>query len=219
MSVNGKNRRRSYVRRTLCAALLGVMACLSLPPHPAIGRYRDPPDRTLEREMDRWMRRETKKAKRKYHTVENVSRALQCCENGRELFLQKKYVEAEHLFQEALRLFPEWIPTHSYLGQIFFEYHQDYVRAIHHLEIAAQHPYYRQIALYYLAQAYAGAGETRRAWETWQEYFEICTPGTEWETKAREYAAAVKVSLETETPPPEAAGPPSPSPSPAPLSR
>lgn len=200
--------RRLCAGRTAPAASLILCLFLGLPrlglggipDSPAAIDMRTDPGRGEEpeeiRKGTRWSARRATRAIRSH--ISNV----QLFDQGKELFFQKKYAEAERILRGTILDHPDWFLAHYYLGRISYEYHKDFVRAIYHLKVAVRNHdvRYRQQALYCLAMSYMGAGQTRLAWETWQEYFKICTPGTEWETKAREYASKVKASLEAPTP-------------------
>lgn len=115
---------------------------------------------------------------------------------GKELFRMGKFAAARGQFLQALRLNPRKGECYSFLGQIYLEQDKNYALAIDHFRraLACCSPTTRHISLYYLALAYEAVANTGAALKTWEEYFQICPKGTNWETEAKKHYAALRTA-------------------------
>lgn len=118
-------------------------------------------------------------------------------EKGKDAFQKKDYSRAKKLFEDVLNHDPDHSGANRYLGKIYFEYYHDYRKAIRYLEKAVSESSgsYKRDPLYSLAQSYEEVREYRKALSAWEEYAQYVTPGSQWETEAKERIEALKAKL------------------------
>lgn len=113
-------------------------------------------------------------------------------EQGKDLFYKKDYDKARRKFESVLRERPDDRGANQYLGRIYL-IQKNYSRAIRHLEDCLKQTTgsYRRAPLNFLAEAYEGAGNNRKALSTWEEYLKYVDTGSEYEAKAKERIRAL----------------------------
>ncbi len=113
-------------------------------------------------------------------------------EQGKDLFYKKDYGKAKSKFESVLRERPDDRGANQYLGRIYL-IQKNYSRAIKHLEDCLKQTTgsYRRAPLNFLAEAYEGSGNNRKALSTWQEYLKYVDSGSDYEAKAKERIRAL----------------------------
>ncbi|HOO76931.1 MAG TPA: tetratricopeptide repeat protein [bacterium] len=113
-------------------------------------------------------------------------------EDGKDLFYAGEYDKARRKFENVLDQRDNHRGANQYLGRIYLK-EKNYSKAIKYLEDCLKETTgdYRKIPLSFLAEAYEGAGNRRKALSTWQEYLRYADPGSEWEQKAKDRIKAL----------------------------
>jgi len=119
-------------------------------------------------------------------------------EKGRDSFQKKDFSRAKKLFDDVLAHDPDHAGANRYLGRIYFEHYHDYRKAIRYLEkaVSLASGSYKRDPLYSLAQSYEEVREYRKALAAWEEYAKYTTPGSKWETEAKERIADLQARLQ-----------------------